>query len=542
MSLLRRSAGWSVRRGAQRASPSAWPLTASALLVAALMLLPIVYLLINALATDAGVWTLLTRPRTLRVLLQTLALAGAVTAATVLLGVPLAWLTVASDLPGRRVIATLLALPLVIPTYIGGYTMIAAWGPRGALQGLLQRLLGIERLPELYGFWGAWLALTLFTYPYVVLSVQSALRGLDPALEEAARSLGHSAWHTFWRVTLPQLRPAIAAGGLLVALYTLSDFGAVSLLQFDSFSRVIYLQYLAAYNRDYASVLALLLVALTALVLGGEIWTRGRLRYHRSTVGSVRPRPPTRLGAWRWPALALCGLVILGALVVPVGVVLFWLARALRQGEPLQPVWLAAWNSLSVSALAAGLTITAALPVAVLSVRHRSRLTSLLEGITYAGYALPGIVIALALVRFGARYLPALYQTLPLLLLAYVLRFLPQALGAIRATLLHVNPRLEEAARSLGRTPRQVLLQVTLPLIRSGLFSGAALVFLTTMKELPATLLLSPIGFKSLATITWSATTDGFFGRAAAPALLLILVSAASMAVLLRDIWTHPQA
>ncbi len=498
------------------------------------MLLPIVYLLLRVFAADAAILHQVMRPRTFTVLGQSMLLAISVTGACIMLSLPLAWLTICSDLPARRLFAILVALPLVIPSYVGGYVMVSAFGPRGVLQSLLEWLFGIQRLPSLYGFWGAWLTLTLLSYPYVLLSVQAALRRLDPALEEASRSLGYGPWQTFWRVTLPQLRPPIAAGALLVALYTLSDFGVVSLLQFNSFSQAIYVQYRAAFNRDYAAVLALLLVLLTSLILIAETWTRGRARYHRSTAGVVKPRTIVRLGAWRWPAFAFCCSVVLLALVVPIGVVTFWLVRGLQSGEPLRLVWSAAWNSVYSSALAALLAVLAALPVAIFSVRFRSRWSSLFEGITYAGFALPGIVIALALVRFTAQYTPLIYQTLALLVFAYVLRFLPQSLGAIRSTLLTVSPSMEEAARSLGHSPLHVALRVTLPLIHPGLISGAALVFLTTMKELPATLLLSPIGFRTLATATWSATAEGFFARAAAPALLLIIVSALSMVFVLR--------
>lgn len=514
-----------------------WPLLLIAVIVAAAMLLPIAYLLLRVISSNADLLRLVLQPRTLAVFANSALLAFAVTGACVAIAVPLAWLTTATDLPFRRGFAILTALPLVIPSYIGGYTVVSAWGPRGALQRVLEGLFEIERLPELYGFGGAWLALTLFSYPYVLLGVQSSLRNLDPALDEAARSLGLRPWQAFWRITVPQLRPSIAAGALLVALYTLSDFGAVSLLQFNSFSRAIYVQYRSAFDRDYAAALALLLVALTALLLLGEQWTRGRARYHRSTVGVVRPRTRIHLGVWRWPALFLCSLVVVLALILPIGVVLFWLARGLQQDEPLRLVWSAAWNSVYSSALAALLAIAAAVPVAVLAVRFRSRVTGVIEGITYAGYALPGIVVALALVRFASQYAPFIYQTLALMIFAYLLRFLPQALGAIRAALLGVSPNVEEAARSLGHSPLNVTARITLPLIRSGLLSGAALVFLTAMKELPTTLLLGPLGFKTLATATWTATGEGFFARAAAPALLIIIVSALSMVFVLRDTW-----
>ncbi len=527
-----------VREESRRSLRAPVPLLALALLVVGAMLLPIAYLLVRAATADADIRQQLFRPATISVFARTAALAASVTTTCILVGVPLAWLTVATDMPRRRAFAVLTALPLVIPTYIGGYAIVSALGPQGALQALLGQLFGVERLPELYGFWGAWLALTLFSYPYVLLSVQSGLRGLDPALEEAARSLGFGPWHTFWRVTLPQLRPSIAAGALLVALYTLSDFGAVSLLQFNSFSRAIYVQYRGAFDRDYAAVLALVLVLLTGVVLAAEIWTRGRARYHRSTVGVVKPRPRVKLGIWRLPAIIFCTGVVLLALVMPVGVVSFWLLRGLQQGEPLRLVWSAAWNSVYTSAAAALFAVFAALPIAVLAVRFRSHWTTLFEAIAYAGYALPGIVIALALVRFASQYAPLLYQTLALMIFAYVLRFLPQALGAIRSTLLNLSPSLGEAARSLGHSPLHVTLRVTLPLIRPGLLSGAALVFLTAMKELPTTLLLGPIGFKTLATVTWTATAEGFFARAAAPALLIIVGSACSMLFVLRDTWS----
>ncbi len=421
------------------------------------------------------------------------------------------------------------ALPLVVPSYVGGFVLVSTLGPRGMLQGFLEPL-GVERLPEIYGFPGAALALTLFTYPYVFLTARGALRRMDPAMEEAARSLGSGAWETFFRVTLPQLRPAVMAGALLVALYALSDFGVVSLLQYDSFSAEIYLQYRSAFDRTPAAILALMLVVLTIAVLLVEGRTRGRGRYHGSSV--ARPPSTVTLGRWRWPALLLCGGVVVLALAAPVGVLVFWLVRGLAEGEPLRPLWTAAWSSVYASVLAAGLTVLAAFPVAILSVRFRGKASGLVERTTYLGYALPGIVLALSLVFFGANYAPWAYQTLGLLVFAYAVHFLPQAVGAIRSGLLQVRPSVEEAARGLGRGPLRVAATVTAPLASAGITAGAALVFLTTMKELPATLLLGPTGFETLATRIWSATSEAFFARAAAPALLLILLSAVPMYLL----------
>ncbi|MBI3953271.1 MAG: iron ABC transporter permease [Chloroflexi bacterium] len=505
---------------------------APAVLVAAGVALPLAYLVVRTLGSGAEAWELLARGRTLAILGRSLLLALVVTGATVAIGLPLAWLTVRTDLPLRRVWSVLTALPLVIPSYVIGFVVVAALGPRGMLQGLLAGPLGVERLPEIYGFPGAALSLSLVSFPYVLLGVRGALARLDPALEEAARSLGHGGWATFRKVTLPLLRPALAAGALLVALYTLSDFGAVSMLRYETFTWAIYLQYQTSFDRSLAAALSLVLVVIAVAILAIEAQTRGRSRYYRSTAGAVRPAAAVRLGGWRWPALAFCSVVALFALALPLAVLGYWLARGLGAGETLHLLWGPMVNSAYASGLAAVATVAAALPVVFLAVRYRSLVTALLERMTYVGFALPGIAIALSLVFFGANYLQPLYQSLALLVFAYLVLFLPTAVGAERISLLQVRPSLEEAARSLGRPPLQVLARVTIPLMRPGIAAGAALVFLLTMKELPATLILGPIGFKTLATSLWSSASEGFFARAAAPALLLVLASSVPLAIL----------
>lgn len=413
---------------------------------------------------------------------------------------------------------------------------------------MLQPLLGIESLPPIYGFPGAWLVLTLITYPFTYLSVRAAMKRLDPSLVEAARSLGYSPWRAFWRITVPMLRPSLAAGSLLVALYCLRDFGAVNLLQFGTFTRVIYNRY-QAYRLDEAAAMALLLVALTGVFLVLDYRSRGRGRYARLSSGAARIRPPARLGAWKWPALAFVVIVVFIALIVPAGGLVYWFWRGLNQDWLVRDLGPAqsnvaslmlmvrpAWNSLSVALVAAVLTVMLALPVAVLAVRKSGTLSLMLERLTYAGAAMPGIVVALAFVFIGVNFARPLYQTLPMLLMAYVVLFLPQAVGSGRSSLLQVSPRLEEAGRSLGKKPSQVFQRVTLPLVRPGLLAAGALVFLTAMKELPTTLILSPIGFSTLAVQVWSNISEAFFARAAAPTLLLILLSSVPLALfMLRD-------
>lgn len=503
-----------------------------ALVLAGVLLLSPGYLVIRTLDSGPEIWDLLLRPRVLYILLRTLLLVGAVSVACVVLAVPLAWLMVRTDLPGRGFWEVVTLLPLVIPSYVAGFVVVVVLGPRGMLQKMLEGFFGLERLPDISGFPGAFVTLTLLSYPYVLLTVRAALWRMDPALEESSRGLGYSSWGTFTRVALPLLRPAIAAGGLLVALYTLSDFGAVSLLRYETFTWAIFTQYEGSLNRAFGAALSLLLVALALGLVVLEGISRSRSRYYRSDQGAARPAGLIGLRRWKWPALAFCGIVVLLSLALPTGVLVYWAVRGIASGEPLLLLWGAARNSLYVSALAAGVTVAASLPIATLTVRFPGLISTLLERITFVGFALPGIAVALGLVFFGANYAPLLYQTLGLLILAYLVLFLPAAVGATRTSLLQVSPNVEYAARSLGRTPLRVIASVTLPLVRPGILSGAALVFLLTMKELPATLILSPIGFNTLATAIWSAASEAFFARAAVPALFLILASSLPLALL----------
>lgn len=507
-------------------------LWAAAVLVAVVMLLPIGYLVVRALETDDRAWQLLFRTRTLAILGRTVGLAGAVTLASTLIAVPLAWLTTRTDLPLRRVWSVLTPLPLVIPSYVGAYLFASALGPRGLLQQWLEAWFGVERLPSIYGFWGALLVLTLLSYPYMLLAVRAALLRLDPVLEEASRTLGRNAWRTFALVTLPLLRPAIGAGGLLVALYVIRDFGAVSLMRFSTFTSAIYNQYLS-FDRSLAALYALVLVAVTLCFLLLEGRTQRQASYYQGAQGALRSAAPATLGFWRWPAFLFCLFIVGIALLLPAGMLVYWLVRGIGAGEVLPSLRDAAWNSTVVSLLAAITTVLATLPVAVLLVRFPGRGARVIGGVTWLAYALPGIVIALSLVFLGANHALWLYQTLPMLLLAYGILFAPQAIGTVRTSLDQIHPSLEEAGRSLGRGAARVFATITLPLARPGLVAGAAMVFLTTMKELPATLLLAPLGFRSLAMVVWSSVSEAYFSAAAAPALLIVLLSSVPMAILL---------
>ncbi len=473
-------------------------------------MVPIGYLVVRALEGGPGelvdrVW----RPRTVELLTRSLVLAGSVTAACLTIGVTLAWLTVRSDVPWRRGWIVVAALPLAIPTYVAGF----AW---------------ISFFPDLVGFRGSFVVLTACSYPYVLLPVIAGLRRLDPAGEEVARSLGLSSRQAFVRVVLPQLRPALATGGLLVALYSLSDFGAPSIMRHDVFTRVIYNAYNSSINRQTAAVLSLVLVAVTVCLVFLEGRTRGRARYARIGQGGARDPQPVELGAWRWPATGLLSTVGALSLGIPAAALVYWTAKGTAESFPADRLASAAVTSLGLALWGAVATTVLAVPVGVLAARRAGRLPRLLEQASYVGHALPGVVIALAMVFLFIRVdaLSPLYQQTPMLVLAYVVLFLPLAVGAVHTSAAQSPPVLEEVARSAGSRPLAVLRRVTLPLAMPGIASGAALVLLTCMKELPATLLVAPPGTATLATRIWTETGVASYSAAAPYAALLVALSA----------------
>ena len=312
-------------------------------------------------------------------------------------------------------------------------------------------------------------------------------------------------------------------------LYTLGDFGVVTLLRYDAFTRAIYVQYRSAWDRSSAALVALLLVAISITVLFVELRARGNAAIHRLGSGAGRRARPVSLGSARIPATLFCGMVIGFALVLPVAVLTTWLLRSLGLGADLSSLGAATIHSLTLGGWTTLVATACALPIAILLVPFPRSDARSVERLTYLGYALPGLVVALAFVAFGAG--TPFYQTLAMLIAACVVRFLPEAISSTRSALLQVSPRLEEAARGLGRSQVGAA-SLTIPLARSGILTGAALVLLTVMKELPATLLLSPTGWDTLAVAVWTAANNAAYGEATAPALILIAAAAAPMLLL----------
>ena len=472
---------------------------------------------------------MLTRATTAALVGRTLLLVAVVAAGAIVVGVPMAWLVVRTNLPAARWWMAASSLPLAMPSFVAALSLLGAFGPRGFLQQLLEPL-GVDRLPDIRGLPGATVALVMATFPYVFLLTVAALRSIDPSMEDAARGLGRRPVGVLVSVTLPQIRRAVAGGALITGLYVISDFGVVSLMRYDTLTRAIFVRN-ETFQAAQAAVLGLVLVALTIVFLALEHWARGGRTTYRLGPGTGRTPRRIALGRWTPVALTFCSSVVLTFVAIPVAVLVFWLARA----RSIEVPWQAAVNSVAVALVVAVIVTLAAVPVSVLARRYTRPWTVALERAAYASNALPGLVVGLALVFFGARYVPQLYQTLPLLILAYLIRYFAQALTGVDTALAAVNPRAEEAARGLGRAPLSVLVSVTLPMMRAGLLSGGTLVFLSVLKELPATLLLRPTGFDTLATEVWSQTTVAAYGAAAVPALMLLVVAAPFLYLAARD-------
>ncbi|MFB6113752.1 MAG: ABC transporter permease [Halodesulfurarchaeum sp.] len=500
--------------------------------IATAVLSPVVWLLLRAVNVGLERATRLMLSQTaIEALLNSVALVAVVTAGSVILGVPLAVLTVRTDLPFRRSLTVLLTLPIVIPSYIGAFAFVSAFGPSGLVVDYAGWIEGI--LPTIYGFGGTALVLTLFIYPYVFIGTRAALLTFDVRLVEAARTLNTSRLEAFRRITLPRIVPGITAGALLVALYTLSDFGTPAIMHFDTFTRIIYVEY-NTFGRGLAALLSIQLLAVTGVILAVESRIGGDAGDYASRFRGDPDAVRISLGRWRWPLFLFPVLVISLSIVVPLGVLLVWLVRS-GTTYGIGPTFHVSYaiNSVGVSAAAAILSTVVAIPVAYLATRREGTASLLIERATFVGYAMPGIVLGLSLVYFGAAYAPFLYQTIPLLVFAYIVRFLPQSVSTIRSSFLQIDPRLLEAARTLGEPPIRAFRRVTLPLVFPGIIAGAALVFLTTMKELPATIMLHPTGFDTIVTFIWLVQASGAYGRAAVPALVLVALSGLSMYFLL---------
>jgi iron(III) transport system permease protein len=487
-----------------------------AVLVAATVV-PLGYVAWSVVSTGPSqVYALVARPRVGELLVNTIGLVVVTVPLCVALGVGAAWLVERTDVPGRAIWRPLFVAPLAVPAFINSY----AW---------------VSVVPSLHGFWAGILVATMSYFPFVYVPAAATLRRLDPAIEESARALGSSPTGAFWRVVLPQLRLAILGGGLLIGVHLLAEYGAFAMLRFATLTTAIFEQFQATFNGAAGSTLAGVLVLICLVLLAGEAAARGNARYARIGSGAQRQLSPHRLRGMTIPAAT--ALVTLGvlALGVPVWTVTRWLwvggSSVWTQGEIVP----ATVQTAGLATAAAVATTVLAFPFAWVAVRYRGFFARFVEGSNFVTSSMPGIVTALALVTVAIHIAEPLYQTVSLVVAAYVLMFMPRAMVNLRSGLAQVPPGIEEASRSLGVSPTWTFLRVTLRLTAPAAAAGASLVFVAVATELTATLLLAPTGTTTLAMRFWSLSGELDYAAAAPYALLLVALSVPVTLVLFRQ-------
>jgi iron(III) transport system permease protein len=484
--------------------------------VALLCLLPLMVVLGKALHLGVGAaGALVWRARVGELLGNTVSLVLLTGLLSSVIGVGAAWLVERTALPGAAFWRVALVAPLAVPAFVNSF----AWS---------------ALVPGFEGLRGAVVVTTLSYFPFVFLPVAALLRTIDSGLEEASRALGRGPWRTAWHVGLAQVRPALLGGVLLVGLHLLAEYGALEMLRFPTFTTAILDQFEVAFDSRSGSVLATVLMSLAATLLLLELLARGRTRHVRLGPGAGRRAQRARLGrATPLALLAVTALTVL-ALGVPAWSILTWL---LRSDEAMEPTSLgSALTATLVLALAAAVVTTlATLPAAWLVARSRSWAAAVLERVTYLAASLPGVVVALALITVTITFVRPLYQTTIVLVLAYVILFIPRAMIATRAAIAAVPPELNEAARALGDRAARAFWRVQVPLMLRGTLAGSALVFIAVATELTATLLLAPTGTRTLATAFWDASAALDYAAAAPYAAALVVLSAPLTYLLLRS-------
>ena len=514
------------------------PLQLVTLASAALILLPLGYVTSQALSADPAVWSRLWTTRIPELLTNTIWLSASVACLTLLLGVSTAWLVTRIEFAGRRLWEGALVLPLAMPTYVLAYIYSYLLGFGGPVEHVWQLVAGPQaRIFSPQSYLGATLVMTLDTFPFVYLLSRSALLNLNVSFEEVSRASGISRLKTLWLVTLPLMRPSIAAGLALVILYVVSDFGAVSLLRYQTLTYAVFQQMTGRSDNTAASILSLLLVGLALLFLVTERWFRHRSRFYQTT-GRYR-RPERHRFGWLGTTLVTgyLALVVGASFGLPAYLLVIWSLSPEAQATIDSRFFGFLWNSGFLAACAATGGVLIGLPLAYMANRRPSWLNLGCLQAAYAGYVLPGPVAALAVLVLCLNLTPFLYGSVLVLIVAYVIHFLPAGLQSLEPALQQITPNLEEVARTLGLGVRQTWQRVTLPLMRNGFIVAWVLMFLQTMKELPATLLLRPVGFDTLAIRVWMEASEEYYQLAAPSALLIVLLGLPTLLLLLSKDW-----
>ncbi|MHB8764980.1 MAG: ABC transporter permease [Deferrisomatales bacterium] len=519
------------------------------LAVAALVAAPLSVVFLSWRAPAWEIWDHLAHTLLADLLVNTFWLVTGVTGGCLLLGVSLAWLTAVHDFPGRRVLDWALLLPLAVPTYVLAFVTLGLLDYAGPVQTGLRAWFGSSRwFPDVRSTGGVVAVLTLALYPYVYLLARDAFATQGRRMLEAAQALGCPPRQAFFRVVLPMARPWIAGGALLVIMEALADFGAVSIFNFDTFTTAIYKAWFGFFSLPAAAQLSSCLVVIVFAILAAEQRLRSRRRFGEARPGPAVDRLRLR-GVRRWLATGYALAVLTAAFLVPLGQLALWswkvLGRELDAGY-----WELLAHSVALGLGAAVLVGCLALVLAYAGRRHRDRLTQALVQVATLGYALPGTVLAVGIflpvaaadralaaaaqALLGRPGAPVLQGTVAVLLLAYAVRFLAAGYKPVDGAMHRVTASVDEAARLLGYRGVRLLARVHLPLVRGGVLTGATLVFVDVMKEMPITLMTRPFGWDTFAVKIFELTSEGEWERAALPALTLLLAGLVPIVLLLR--------
>lgn len=485
--------------------------------------IPLTFVLYSSLQLGTDQWFNLWSNRLPGLLWNTLSLAILVGLGCLILGVSSAWWIARRNFPGRTIALWLMILPLTIPTYVFAHIYTSLLEDNGWLGRAWTAVFGEAiAIPDIYNVFGATAVLSLAGFSYVFLLARAALSVSTRSVEEAAKMQGAHNLEVFFRINLPLLRPAIAAGLALVVLHVLSDFGAVSMLHYQTFTLAIYLQMSGRFDYQAAAGLSLVLVFLSLTFLVVERFFRTRQRYYFTR--QARAHAPKAASAlevflvWLW-----LGAITLFAFALPLAWMIAWSWDAWMQDILASEFWGYAFNSLIVAIMAASVAVIVAFPVAFYHTRRRSLLSNAYLQSSSIGFVLPGPVVALGIISFMLAMLPWLYGGFIALLLALVIRFLPLAVQSQDATLQQLTPSIELAGRNLGAGPLENFWLVILPMIRNGMAGAWVLVFIDTLKELPATLILRPTGFDTLPVRIWIEASEEMLELAAPAALMLVV-------------------
>ncbi len=533
--------------------PSVW--TIGALAIAALVLLPLVSVMWIAAFPSENIWGQLVQTTLPRYLKNSVVLMFSTGILAALIGSGAAWLVVMTRFPGRRVLEWALLMPLALPAYIGAYALVDFLEYAGPVQTFLRDVFGWQDaraywFPEIRSMWAAVFVLSLSMYPYVYLLVRAAFREQSANMLEVARALGAGPWEIFLRVALPLARPAIAAGMAIVMMEALNDFGTVDYFAVQTLTTGIFTTWLQAYNAGGAAQIAVVMLGLVLFLAVFEKASRRRRRFHNISARRVPVKPTQLHGAGAWLATLACTLPVLFGFVLPFGVIL---SHALDNPDYWvdEGLWRAIFNTVILAGSAAIITILGALFL-VYGVRQtKSRLLRILMPVTSIGYAAPGAVLAIGILFPLAAFDTALADTIEAwtgvdigllftgsaaaVVFAYSVRFFAIGLGSVDSALGRVTPSMDMASRSLGRGIGQTLREIHVPLIRGSVLVAATLIFVDGVKELPATLILRPFNFDTLAIRVYSHASLENLGEAAPAAILVTLVGLLPVLLLVRS-------